>query len=119
MKLIALEHDPSKCKKEEDDHPPVCIWPYNKDESVLMKAWEIGEKDKATQRSIYSNSFEDVDKVGEKEFGKRCAAGCRDTPGCFKFKLDGASTCVHAGNRLPDRNENSYGRFLLHHCFDC
>ncbi|CAG5080489.1 Oidioi.mRNA.OKI2018_I69.PAR.g9613.t1.cds [Oikopleura dioica] len=90
------------------ENKPVCVWPYKEHNTVFMKAWNIGSQDKLTPFSNYADSFNDDDNVGILSFRKQCAGRCRDTPGCFKFMLDGASTCLLRGNELENRNHDSY-----------
>ncbi|CAG5103018.1 Oidioi.mRNA.OKI2018_I69.chr1.g575.t1.cds [Oikopleura dioica] len=71
------------------DHEPICIWPYKED-------------------SIYSKSFEKQTGVDLPDFQKRCAASCRDTPGCFKFKIEEDHSCQLRGSIMEDRNDESY-----------
>ena len=92
------------------ENRPVCVWPYNEDQSVLMKAWNIESQDKLTPFSNYADSFDDENGVGILKFRNQCAARCRDTPGCFKFMIDGASTCLLRGNNIENRNQDTYGR---------
>ena len=74
-----------------------------------MKAWNIGARDKLTPFSSFGESIYDVNNLGEEIFKKECALRCRDTPGCFKFKLDGPETCVLRGHEIENPNQNSFG----------
>ena len=85
-------------------------FPSEDDESVLMKAWNIGSQDKLTPDSIYSKSFEKQTGADLPDFWKQCAARCRDTPGCFKFKIEEDHSCQLRGNIMEERTDDSYGQ---------
>ena len=91
------------------ENESTCVLPYKSDESVFMKAWNIGLQDKLTPISNYADSVDRDSDEGFVPFRNTCAARCRDTPGCFKFKLDGTDTCVLRGNNMENPTDASFG----------
>ncbi|CAG5102899.1 Oidioi.mRNA.OKI2018_I69.chr1.g518.t1.cds [Oikopleura dioica] len=86
---------------------PLCIFPYNSDQSIMMKTWKIETQDKLVPFSNYAGSFERGQNEDGESFANRCAAKCVDTPGCFKFKYDG-QTCDLRGNEVENANAFSF-----------
>lgn len=78
-----------------------------------MDAWNIGSQDKFTPYSTFSDSFERENGLDDLDFRMACAKRCRDTPGCFKFKFDGPTSCQLRGNKIDDRNYDSFGNLII------